>query len=502
MGAGWKLTKGVFSASHATSKALSGSVQQGMVRRHANRGWRAASRGLVGPFDPPPPPHASDYLDYGGLATPADIEGQTWTFPVGRYVVPRKKWRAKDRDVLGISAAEANKHAVVYAPTQIGKTTSIIAPWIYSAMRAGYLVVAFDLKGNGDLRSKVQEYAATDEPIPEAGFGSFDYTDPATSVSWNWLSDLGDESAIEAAAHALVGRDRENDPNREFRLRDLNWMRGLLELLGLSGTLWTVRDVLELLEDHPRIEHLVKRHAGTRAATRLASLVFTPSAEYYNKVQFLSTYLEALNIDGFNAVTRRQELKIDDLYGDPGLFVVTAPIVDGRLSTAVRSLFLGQFLQRQYRRFNRKERPVLLVLDEAPRLKEQVDLAQLMSVSASSGMSVLLALQEVTDFDEKERDVILSNCGTHILMRGAGSHTTDYFGKRLGTRISSRQTQTSSYGRHQGHAFQTGVQAVDVPVLGRAELASPPCGPFGAFVQCYALSRKPILVDLARPNLP
>jgi type IV secretory pathway TraG/TraD family ATPase VirD4 len=501
VGAGWKLTRGVFSASQATGKALGGSVQQGMVRRQAQRGWRAAAASLVGPFDPPPPPQATGYLDYAGLATPADIDGQTWTFPIGRYVTPRKKWQAKDRDVLGISAEEANKHAVVYAPTQIGKTTSIIAPWIYNAMRAGYLVVAFDLKGNGDLRDKVQEYAATEEPILDAGFGSFDYTDPGSSVSWNWLTDLVDESAVEAAAAALVGRDRDNDPNREFRLRDLNWMRGLLELLSLSGTPWTVRNVLELLDDHPRFQHLVNRHSGSRAATRLGSLVLLPSDEYYIRVQFLSTYLEVLNIDGFNAVTRRNELAIEDLYGDPGLFVVTAPIVDGRLSTAVRSLFLGQFLQRQYRRFNRDDRPVLLVLDEAPRLKEQVDLAQLMSTSASSGMSVLLALQEVTDFDEKERDVILSNCATHILMRGAGAKTTEYFGQRLGTRIATRQTQTSSFGRQQGHGFQAAVQTVDVPVLGRAELASPPCGPYGAFVQSYGLSRKPILVDLARPDL-
>jgi type IV secretory pathway TraG/TraD family ATPase VirD4 len=501
VGAGWKLTKGVFTAGHVTGQAIGGSIQQGMVRRQANRGWKAAAAGLIGPFDPPPPPQASGYLDYAGLATPADISGQTWTFPVGRYVLPRKRWQAKEREPLGISAAEANKHTVVYAPTQIGKTTSIIAPWIYNAMRAGYLVVAFDLKGNSDLRDKVAEYAATEEAIPDAGFGSFDYTDPGGSVSWNWLADLTDESAIEAAAAALVGKDRENDPNREFRLRDLNWMRGLLELLVLSGTPWTIRGVLELLEDHPRFQHLVNRHSGSRAATRLGSLALIPSDDYYNKVQFLSTYLEVLNIDGFNAITRRRELAIDDLFAEPGLFVVTAPIVDGRLSTAVRSLFLGQFLQRQYQRFNRADRPVLLVLDEAPRLKEQVDLAQLMSVSASSGMSVLLALQEVTDFEEKERDVILSNCATHILMRGAGTQTTEFFGQRLGTRIATRQTHTSSFGRHQGHGFQAGMQTVDVPVLGRAELASPPCGPYGAFVQCYGLSRKPILVDLARPDL-
>jgi type IV secretory pathway TraG/TraD family ATPase VirD4 len=501
MGMGWKLTKGVFSASHATSKAVSGSMQQGAVRRQANRGWKAAAGGLIGPFDPPPPPHAQGYLDYGGLATYNDLATEDWAFPLGRYVEPRKKWQANERDRLGIAEGVANKHTVVYAPTQVGKTTSIIAPWIYYGMRAGYLVVALDLKGNGDLRDKVEQYAASQEPIPDAGFGGFDYTNPSESVSWNWIADLTDEPAIEAAVEALVGRERDNDPNRAFHLRDQKWMRGLLELLTLSGTTWTVRMVLELLEDHPRFQHLVERQKGTRAATRLSDLVFVASDEYYNKMQFLSTYLEVLNIDGFVATTRRSELTLDDLADDPGLFVVTAPISDGKLAEAVSSLFLGQFLQRQFKKFNKGGRPVLLVLDEAPRLKDRIDLKQLMSVSASSGMSVLLALQEVTDFDEKERDVILSNCGTHILMQGAGEKTTDYFGGRLGNRIASRQTHTSSFARHTGHSFQAGVQAVDVPVLGRAELASPPCGPYGAFVQCYSLSRKPILIDLARTDL-
>ncbi len=498
---GWKLTKGVFTASHATSKALNNSMQQGMVRRQANRGWRAAASGLIGPFDPPPPPQAQGYLDYGGLATYNDLNTEDWSFPLGRYVEPRKRWEAKERDQLGISESVANKHTVVYAPTQAGKTTSVIAPWIYYGMRAGYLVIALDLKGNNDLRDKVEQYATSHEPLPGAGFGSFDYTNPSESVSWNWIADLKDESSIEAAVEALVGRERDNDPNQAFHLRDMRWMQGLLELLGGSGTTWTVRMVLELLEDHPRFQHLVTRQKGSRAATRLADLAFVPSDEYYTKIQFLTTYLEVLNIDGFVATTRRAELSLDDLADDPGLFVVTAPIGDGRLSEAVSSLFLGQFLQRQYKKFNRDDRPVLLVLDEAPRLKDRIDLKKLMSVSASSGMSVLLAMQEVTDFEEKERDVILSNCGTHILMPGGGQKTTEYFGGRLGTRIATRQTHTSGFGHHQGSNFQAGLQTADVPVLGRAELASPPCGPYGAFVQSYSLSRKPILVDLARDDL-
>ena len=142
MGAGWRLTKGAFSAGAATSRVIGDSVAQRAAQNHANRGWRGASRGLIGPFDATPPPHASGYLDYSGLAMPNDLKTEPWCFPVGRYVTPRKKWQAGDRDQLGLSEDVAQKHAVVYAPTQSGKTTSIVAPWIYHAMRAGYLTAA------------------------------------------------------------------------------------------------------------------------------------------------------------------------------------------------------------------------------------------------------------------------------------------------------------------------------------------------------------------------
>lgn len=499
MGVGWRITKGAFDVSLAAQRSMSNSILQRSSERQANRGGRAANRGLIGPYDPPPPPQASGYLDYSGLATPNDIQGTTWNFPLGRYVLPRKKWEG--REEFGLSTEMANRHTVVYAPTQTGKTTSVIAPWIYAGMRAGYLVVAIDLKGNGDLRAKVSEYAASQEPLPDVGYASFDYTDPSESVSWNWMAELDDESSIEAAAEALVGRDRENDPNREFRLRDLKWMRGLLELVNNSGVPWTVRTLLQLLDNQSRLQLLVNRQLGSRAATRLNDLVSLPADEYYTKVQFITTYLEVLNIDGFVSATRRREFSISELTDEAGLFVITAPISDGRLSAAVTSLFLGQFLNHQFKQFNRSRRPVLLVLDEAPRLKDRLDLSQLMAVSASSGMSVLLALQEVTDFDEKERDVILANCGTHILLHRAGHKTTEFFSQRLGTRIATRQTQSSSFTAREGRTWQSGVQTADVPVLGRAELASPPGGEFSAFISCYELSRKPILVDLTRRDL-
>lgn len=504
MGIGWQVTRGLFSASNAAGRQMANAATTNAAIRRANKGHRAIRSGIVGPWDAVPA-GAQGFLDYSGTATPADVRWQTWAFPLGRYVLPKSPRFGQGfqtKEEFGLSPETANRHTAVYAPTQSGKTTSVIAPWIYSAMAQGYLVVAIDLKGNGDLLSKVQEYAATQQPLPEVAISNFDYTDPGRSVPWSWIRELqGDDTAIEAAAGALVGRDRDNDPNREFRLRDLKWMRGLLEYAASSDHNWTIETLLKLLDDQPRLARYVTNTAPSRSQSRLSDLVFLPEDDYYTKVQFVTTYLEVLNTKGFNRVTARRGLTLADAAAEPGLLLVTAPLADGRLSEAVSGLFLSLFINTQLKKFNTNTRPVLLVLDEAPRLKDRLDLPQLMATSASSGMSVLLAIQEVTDFEEKERDTILSNCATHILLPGAGAPTTDYFGKRLGTRSVARQTQSMNYSRRDGQSFQTGVQNADVPVLGRAEMTAPPGGPYSGIVHCHALTMKPILVDLTRYDL-
>lgn len=502
MGIGWDITRGLFGATTAAGRSIATGAAQGAAMRGALRGGAAVQRGLVGPWDDVPS-GAADFLDYSGVATPGEMRIPPWSFPLGRYVLPRStrlrpEWPATDE--IGITADLANRHSVVYAPTQVGKTTSIIAPWIHAALEQGYLVVTLDLKGGGDLLGKVEQVAAARGALPDVAITDFDCTRPNRSASWNWIRGLGDDAALEAAAAAIVGR-KEGEQNREFWLRDLNWMRGLLEMAHATGLPWTVGALLALLEDHARFATLTNNAAPARARARLGSLVFIPADDYYTKVQFLSTYLEVLNTPGWNRVTKHGGLSMEDLHDEGGLVVVTAPLADGALSEAVSGLFLSQFLTAQLQRFTTRGRPVLLVLDEAPRLQGRLDLPRLMATSASSGMSVLLALQEVNDIKEEgDRETILANCATHVLMGGAGPRTTRYFSDRLGKRTVARRTHSTSYG-NEGRSFQTGTQSSEVDVLGRNELASPPHAPYGAIVHSYEVSHKPFLVDLGRPDL-
>jgi len=494
----WRAYEKSFRAATAAQRGLANSGQRAAAQRSFNKGSRSAQRGIVGPWDAPPPPEVGGYLDFSGVAIPSDITNGA-DFPLGRYVLPKHPWRSKDP--IGLSASAANAHTVVLGPTTAGKTSSIIAPWIYSAMQFGYLVVAIDVKGGGDLLAKVDQYRVSQDPTVALQARTFDYNSPMSSISWNWLKELDEESAVNAAAEAICGKDRDNDPNREFRLRDLKWMRGILELASATRVSWTVEDLLVLLNDQRRMEDLIGRFGNPRVVGRLGDLVGMDAQDYARSVQFVTTYLEVLNTSGFVEVTRRSDQTLDALDADGGLVIVSAPIADGKLAEAASGIFLSLFLNRRFKKFGAAPRPVLLVLDEAPRLRDRIDLPSLLSLSAGAGVSVVLAVQEVHDLREDERDVIFANCANLILMAGAGHKTTEYVSSRLGRRIAVKKTRSTSHALREGRVVQSGFENAEVPVLGHSELASPPGGQYGATVHSYSLSRKPIIVDLTRSDL-
>lgn len=500
---GWQLTRGLFGASQAASRRITASAAQGAAIRGVYRGGAAVRRGLVGPWDQIPA-GASNYLDYSGLATPGDLNGTVWSFPLGRYVLPKgKSWKAEQE--IGVSAGTANKHSIVYAPAGSGKTASVLVPWIYHAMSFGYFVVAIDVKGNNDLLDQVQHYAGSHGALPDVVVASFNYTEPSKSISWNWIRDLDDESSIEVAADTLVP-EHEGDANASFRHRDVLWMRGLLEFAVESGQPWTVETLLNLINDPDRFGRLLRNIGSLSVKNRFRSLVDTEGLgaidydDYFKKVAFLVSYLDPLNTRGFNAVTTRPEVRLREMAKDPGLLVVTAPLADGKRSAAISGLFMAQFLNLQMKKFNRANVPVLVVLDEAAQLQDRMDMAKILATTRSSKTSVLLAIQEVKQLEEKHRDPILSNCATHILLGGAGEPTTKYFGERLGRRMAARATLSHNHGVG-GHGVQTGFDSQEVPVLGRNEMAFPPGDGFSALVHSADLSAKPVLVDLTRRDL-
>jgi hypothetical protein len=493
---GGALGRGYFNAARSANNSLT----QASAGWAANRGSKAVREGRIGPLDPTPPAGAEDYQDFRGAALPADIKGAGSDFPLGSYILPKSPWRASQS--LALTARAVNAHTTVLAPSTIGKTTSIIAPWIHSALQAGYLVVAVDVKGNGDLHNKVKQYGAANGGGAKFGATAFDYENPAKSLSWNFIDDLRTESAINSVAEGICGAPRDNDPNMNFHIRDLNWMRGLLELAHDSRQQFTVRSLLMLLKDQQAFEDLVDSQHGSRASDRLSDLCGLTTDDFNRSRTFLSSYLEKLNAPGFNAITTHPGLSLHGRDLDqPCLMVVNAPMANETLSAAVAGLFITQIVNQRLAAGGGAV-PMLLVIDEAPKMQKILPLGRWTSLVASSGISMLLAAQDVKQFHEDTRDEILDNCATIIALANAPASTTEYIAKRLGTRVRATQQKSQNYDQRNGRSTNFTKGSETVPVIGHDEITNPPAGEFGATVISRSLSRKPILVDLYRPDAP
>jgi type IV secretory pathway TraG/TraD family ATPase VirD4 len=510
------MTSGWWTAAQVLWKgasALGRGTQNAFENAAQNWPSKSARLGLLGPWDAPPNPQAMQVgaYDYRGVARPSDIGPVAADFPLGYYREPRR-WTATDP--IGLSENGANQHTIVLGPTRSGKTASIIAPWIHAALKLGYSVLAVDVKGHDDLLSEIKRYAAYAGTLGVPVI-KWDYSDPGRSASWNWIGELHSDSEINAAVEAICGRPSPNDPNKFFHQSAIKYLRGILQLASAISGGVDLKQILMLLNDQVLLEGIVRVKSGHPGAQRLSELCGLSQSEFIKHTMELKTHLETLNTQGFEAVTDRSQISFDSLRSSqPCLLIVTAPVADGALADAASSLFLGQFFQHVLSGFGAQgssyngshsgtnSRPVLLVLDEAARVQKRIDLGATLSLVAGAGVSVLLATQDVSQFEDDKRDEILANCGTMLCLPRVSKATTDYFIGRMGEMQFVSRSQGRSTGRE--GTGRTWTQSVEKSaVLGHREISSPhpALGAWPAVVHAPSLSSRPIIVDLTRRDM-
>lgn len=503
----------------AMGKAVGGSARVGArlgeemtaaaAARAASRvGLREARRGYLAPGDPTPAPTVGlDYLDYRGTATweeAKNLEGGA--FPLQAFIDLK---RGRRMGPLGLPEAALNRHAIVIGPAGSGKTAGILVPWIWAALAEEWSVVAVDVKG--DLRDDLTAYNASlgAPPIP-IPVRKWDFMTPPESVSWEWLAELTDDARLDAAITAILGRRPENssaDPY--FYQRDYRTLRGLLSFArAMSPYVRTAGQLIRLLEADGRLNELVLANSRAPGAADLDAVLRFPPHEYPKVISGVVTALSAIETSGVTAVTtsRKGATKFDleAALDEHQALIIGAPLRGGQVSATLSSLILNQLAQRLYERFGQSHRPILLVIDEAAQITDRVDIAQLMEVSRSAGVGVVVALQDVAKIrDENDRSSILSNAATFAILPGASPLSVKEYGQRLGQRYEQTYSvsaggQRTGWGPNVNQSYATEA----VPVLREREIMQPPVGDRPALVHIKApelgITPKPILVDLFR----
>jgi type IV secretory pathway TraG/TraD family ATPase VirD4 len=482
-----------------STKAVAGFVQavmylieQGPIRR----GARAARSGVLGPDDPPPPPELSAAaLDYRGLARPGELALANWTYRLGRLREPGRKWKLISGEI-GLPPEEIVQNAAVIGPAGSGRTDSIAVPWIYAALGSGRSVLAMDV--DGGLWPALRNYGEAHGRL-NARVYHWNYQAPDVSSSWRWLDELDSASGIEVAAEAILGRAGESEYARHRRD-----MRLLVALLTLARALpqATAAELLEVVADRNRLEVFLSRFQRNGSVSDLSELLSLADDQYADTVSGVIDGLRPLASPEMRRVTDHPGFTLELLDREPSLLIVRSPAAGGRTAEIALSLILALTAQRRLRGSAGHRVPMLMVLDDAPRVQHRISLPTLLAQGSSAELGVLLLAQSTNQFSADERDEILSNCATMILLPGVGPATTAYFTERLGQRPAlglSRSLQRRRF----WEPPERGLSAANetVPMLGHREISMPPFEGRPAILHNTAMHPQPVLVDLTREDL-
>jgi type IV secretory pathway TraG/TraD family ATPase VirD4 len=474
-------------------KAITGSIRAGQYGADAaanSRMRRQSAQGVLGPGDPPAPPGVG-VLDYRGLAPTHTLQLPEHGLPLGRVIDVHRG----PVFPCALPVDAIFRHACVIGPPGSGKTYSIIAPWIVALLHAGFSVATIDVKG--DLFDEIQACAATYGSKTGASGLIWDYAAPRTH-RWNFLHEVTSDRGVEAIVLSLLGRPKENDSQPYFYQRDYRWLKGLARLtLEVRGAAAQPRHLLELLADQGMITSLAP---NSSAHAELFDLAALDPADYGRDISGIMNVLSIFGEPEVNAAVAVSDFQLEQVLSEPTLLIGVARLSDGRRAEQMSSLLLSQLSLTVLERFGRgTPRPFAFVIDEAPRLKDRIDLEALVSVARGARVGVCLSAQDVSQFGTADRqNALLASCHTYVSMSGVSPTSAEYLSRRLGTRQREQYSYTQPGKRGifeppaRSYAVSTG------PTLESTEIMYLPFGQHAAIVHNPAAASGPFIVELSR----
>lgn len=449
--------------------------------------------GVLCPGSGPPPPGV-DLLDYRGVADISELQ-PLWNFrpSLGRFYDCRM---GPSGQTVGIPPQLLFRHAAVVGPAGSGKTVSVIVPWIADLLRLGCSVVAVDVKG--DLLGSVKSEIARQGSQAGADLYVWDFSGSPTH-RWNWLDEATGTASIEAAVTSILGRQNPADPQPHFYKRDVRWLRALIRLVKeLHSTNASPQVLISTCSSLDALTRaLAKVSADRSILSDLADATSLDPMEYSQAFAGILNALSVFTIPEVANATKQSDFRLKDLTKSPALLMCVAPQANANLSASLSSMLITQVVQSVYRNFGTGSRPVYIVLDESPRLRDRVDLEELVSLARSANVGVCLAAQDITQFPESERASLFNNCQTFIAMPGVSPETAKYLENRMGMR-SVPQTTTSRTGGSMIPTVAATTTSTFAPVLGAREIMHPPFGAHVAVAHVPPVNRRPFLIDLER----
>jgi type IV secretion system protein VirD4 len=363
----------------------------------------------------------------------------------------RVKRASRGRVILGryqrqLVASEPRTSVLVSAPTQSGKTTSLVIPAI--------------LEWDGPiLATSIKADLVNDTHSARTMAGDVKVFDPTASTGlttgvWSPITTSGDWSAARRTAAGIL-LIREKDAFGAS-VDDRHWKPAAARLLAplLMAAAHSNRPIgqvlrwLARLEATGTIEEIAQILTASRASGAdvaldvLLGLQDRDSRYRSSVIATLETALDPwLEPSVAHATTRRGDISADWLLGGRNTLYLTAPAYDqhrlGGLFTALINSVIEEAFARCTLTGRPLDPPLLLCLDEAANVAPLPNLAEIAATGAGQGVQVLSVFQNLSQISERwgrdRADTLIANHTARLFGSGIADRATlDYLGAILG----------------------------------------------------------------------
>lgn len=308
-----------------------------------------------------------------------------------------KYWPEK---VVSLDIGTRMRHAQVIGTTGVGKTASVLLPWIYQDIKAGHGVVLLDGKGDDQLLETI--HAACKNLGREADFEYFSFFHPGKRIDI-----LQDGSATQVTERIINALDFEQEFYRAAQYAEL------LGILSKKGSL-SLEEILAAIPPKDT-------YAGLRA--KLSKFVSPDTVDLYgpsDAIRFRSALEESKVV----------VISLDTMtYYD--LATATGKVVLQTIQGLLHQVKLA--------------RPCFLYLDEFSPFAYPA-FAEMLNKARSFKLGIVLSHQSLGDLakvSDAFLDQVLTNTNIKVIFRANQPDAAETFAKLLGT----RRTKATTYAR-------------------------------------------------------
>lgn len=364
-----------------------------------------------------------------------------------------------------------NGNIVVLGPPGSGKSFCFVVPTILQAIRRNESMICTDTKG--ELWAETAEFARKHGYIVRR----VDLIDPDHSDGWDLLKELRrNDSRVLTMTRSIMDN---TEPQKDIHAAaEASLLKAILLYVerhpALPDDERNIYTAYSMLLDPEGPAALDRKFADAAFIPEMRS-AYEAYASYIqgspnlrgNIINGLANRLNILSTPSIKAMLTTDDIDLASLGKQPTILYLHCSDLEESMKF-VSSMFISfaflDLVSLADSNMGRKlEVPVTFLMEEFSNLGVIPNITNYLSTCRSRGINIMLAIQSLAQLQEKygdkQADIILSDCATHLCIGYNDRTTAEYFEWRAGEASIDVRTDRHTYGEgpiHFGRQYTTG----------------------------------------------